>query len=117
MLCFLLQEVLDQSSSAVSDFLSRLPESTEGASVAMNPVSEQAAQSLLQAKDEGFVVPTQVWFDFCRGYMAWGCIALLCISFWGFLGNVALRVRAILFLPSLQYCKWEVEMLTLLDPY
>lgn len=55
-----MQEVLDQSSFAVSDFLSRLPESTEGASVAMTPVAEQAAQSLLQAKDEGFVVPTQV---------------------------------------------------------
>ncbi|CAM9175968.1 unnamed protein product, partial [Ascophyllum nodosum] len=51
-------EVLDQSSSAVSEFLSRLPEATEGGSVMVTPLAEQA--SLLQSKDEGFVVPTQV---------------------------------------------------------
>ncbi|CAN0011084.1 unnamed protein product, partial [Sphacelaria rigidula] len=52
------QPVLDQSSSAVSDFLSRLPEETAGGATETRPLAEQAA--LLEKKDEGFVVPTQV---------------------------------------------------------
>ncbi|CAN0493283.1 unnamed protein product, partial [Ectocarpus sp. 12 AP-2014] len=50
--------VLDGSSEAVSEFLSRLPEETEGAATNTAPLAEQV--KLLQEKDEGFVVPTQV---------------------------------------------------------
>lgn len=57
------QAVLDESSSAVSDFLSRLPEDTEGAAVATKPLADQVA--MLEAKNEGFVVPTQVSFCGC----------------------------------------------------
>lgn len=50
--------MLDGSSVAVSEFLSRLPEETEGAATNTAPLSEQL--KLLEDKDEGFVVPTQV---------------------------------------------------------
>lgn len=53
-----LQTVLDGTSVAVSEFLSRLPEETEGAASNTAPLSEQV--ELLGDKDEGFVVPTQV---------------------------------------------------------
>lgn len=43
---------------AVSEFLTRLPEETEGAATNTAPLSEQL--KLLEDKDEGFVVPTQV---------------------------------------------------------
>lgn len=43
---------------AVSEFLTRLPEETEGATTNTAPLSEQL--KLLEDKDEGFVVPTQV---------------------------------------------------------
>lgn len=52
--------MLDRSAPAVSEFLSRLPEETEGAAVETRPLVEQAA--LLEKKDEGFVVPTQACF-------------------------------------------------------
>ncbi|CAN0127407.1 unnamed protein product [Ectocarpus sp. 6 AP-2014] len=52
------KSVLDGSSEAVSEFLSRLPEETEGAATNTAPLAEQV--KLLQEKDEGFVVPTQV---------------------------------------------------------
>lgn len=55
--------MLDKASPAVSEFLSRIPEKTEGASVVTQPLVEQA--SLLEKKDEGFVVPTQVWVCVC----------------------------------------------------
>lgn len=42
----------------MSEFLSRLPEETEGAASNTAPLAEQV--KLLEEKDEGFVVPTQV---------------------------------------------------------
>lgn len=53
-----LQAVLDKSDSAVKDFLSRLPEETAGAHLEVVPLMKQV--ELLEKKDEGFVVPTQV---------------------------------------------------------
>lgn len=50
--------MLDGSNAAVAEFLSRLPEQTEGASTNTAPLSEQL--ELLEENDEGFVVPTQV---------------------------------------------------------
>lgn len=52
--------MLDKSSPAVSDFLSRLPEETAGGATETRPLAEQVA--LLEKKDEGFVVPTQVCY-------------------------------------------------------
>ncbi|CAM9808892.1 unnamed protein product, partial [Discosporangium mesarthrocarpum] len=50
--------VLDEIRPAVSEFLSRLPDKSEGAAKESRSLAEQA--TLLQAKNEGFVVPTQV---------------------------------------------------------
>lgn len=60
------QAVLDQSGSAMREFLSRLPEGADEAQLEMRPLAEQA--TFLEHKDEGFVVPTQVRaFAFGRG--------------------------------------------------
>lgn len=55
--------MLDGSSEAVSEFLSSLPEETAGAASNTSPLFEQI--ELLEDKDEGFVVPTQVCIYVC----------------------------------------------------